>query len=121
MTIAPVTVASTAAMAAIATKGVVRLDKGPVGSVATYGGGRRVPGIQVHDRGTEGPQVHVHIVVTLDRPIPLVTQDVRDAVVTALEAVGDSGRAVHVHVTDIDTDSPADSGHELPPITEELE
>ncbi|MGH8910114.1 MAG: Asp23/Gls24 family envelope stress response protein [Egibacteraceae bacterium] len=114
------TVASAAASAAIATKGVVRLDRGPSGTVATYGAGRRVPGVRVHD--ADGSEVHIHVVVTLDRPIPHVTHDVRNAVTAALEAIGDPGRLVHVHVTDIDTEPAAGAGAALPPVvTEELE
>ncbi|MGH8931779.1 MAG: Asp23/Gls24 family envelope stress response protein [Egibacteraceae bacterium] len=118
MAIPPMTLAAAAAAAAVATKGVTRLDKGPVGTVATYGGGRRVPGVRVVN--TDGPQIHVHVVVTLERPIPDVTHDLRDAVLAALEAVGDSGRAVHVYVADVDVQPEADAAAELPPLFEEL-
>jgi uncharacterized alkaline shock family protein YloU len=114
--IAPVTLAAAAAKAAVSTKGVVRLHRGPGGTVATYGAGRRVPGVRVGD----GPQIHVHLVVTLDRPIPMVAADVRDAVLAALERLGDFGRVVHVHVADVHPEAGAGSGDEQLPVTEEL-
>jgi uncharacterized alkaline shock family protein YloU len=117
-TLAPLTIAAAAAEAALATKGVVRLDSGPAGSVATYGGGQRVRGVRVRDGDV--PAVHVHLVLTVDRPIPDVTADVRDAVAAALELIGDPPRAVHVHVTDVALEPEAETAGELPPVTEDL-
>lgn len=111
-----ITLAAAAAGAAVGTKGVVRLDSGPAGTVATYGGGQRVRGVRLTD-GSD-PAVHLHLVLTLDRPIPQVTADVRDAVSAALELLGDTGRAVHLHVTDVIAEPEA--AGELPPVTEDL-
>lgn len=86
--------------------------------MATYGQERRVGGVRVRDG--EQPAVHVHVVVTLDQPIPLVAADIRDAVAAALQHIGDPGRAVHVHITDIDTGEHEDEEEiagELPAVT----
>ena len=118
VTVPPVTLAGAAAEAAVATKGVARLDGGLAGTVATYGGGRRVRGVRVRDG--EDPSVEVHVVLTLDRPVPVVTSDLRDAVTAALERLGDRGRAVHIHVADVTTEPEVEVVGELPPVTEEL-
>jgi uncharacterized alkaline shock family protein YloU len=116
MPVPAITLAAAAAGAAVATQGVARLDSGPAGTVATYGGGQRVRGVRLRDGET--PEVHVHLVLTLDRPIPQVTAEIREAVRSALELVGDTGRAVHLHVADVLTE-PEIAG-ELPAVTEDL-
>ena len=72
---------------------VVRsLSGGRFGEVATYLPGRRVQGVRVR-----GENVEVHVVAGPEVPLPVVGATVRGAV---LPLAG--GRAVDVHVDDID-------------------
>lgn len=61
--------------AALATEGVVRLDGGLHGEVATYLPGRRVPGVRVRQRAVE-----VHVVVDASRDVQQTAAQVRAAV-----------------------------------------
>ena len=92
-------VAEAARDAALAVRGVTRLATGPFGEVATYLPGRRsVPGVRVRD-----DELHVHLVVAVDVPLRAVAADVHRAV--GLVA---GGRAVVVHVDDLDVGPAAD-------------
>ncbi|HYX43780.1 MAG TPA: hypothetical protein VE760_01970 [Acidimicrobiales bacterium] len=68
------------------------LSGGRFGEVATYLPGRRVQGVRVRDE-----KVEVHVVAGPGVPLPVVGTTVRGAV---LPLAG--GRAVDVHVDDID-------------------
>lgn len=83
--------------------GVAAVSPGPSGVAATHGPGGRVPGVVVHPSAPGGPNVTVHLVATLDQPLPQVAERVRAAAVTAL-AEADPDRApwtVDVHVSDV--------------------
>ncbi|MFI2754559.1 hypothetical protein ACGIF2_14695 [Cellulomonas sp. P22] len=73
--------------AVLAVPGVARLS----GGAATYLPGRRVAGVRLDPGRTE-----VHVVVTLDRPVP----DVADAVRAAVQQVRPA--PVDVHVDDLE-------------------
>lgn len=72
---------------------VRELDAGEFGTVATYLPGRRVTGVR---SGEEGEPVEVAVVLRLDRPLPDVVAEIRDAVA----AVAGPG-AVDVTVSDV--------------------
>ena len=71
--------------------GVVEMTGGPLGSASTYLPGRRVPGVRLAE-----DLVAVHLVVTLDRPLHEVANDVRHALSAAL-----GGRRIDVVIEDV--------------------
>ncbi|RZQ61545.1 hypothetical protein EWH70_23430 [Amycolatopsis suaedae] len=58
--------------AVLAHPSVARLDGGPLGTVATHLPGRRVTGVR-----TTGEGVEIAVVLTLDRPLAEVGQELR--------------------------------------------
>lgn len=87
-------VADLVAAAARSVPGVTDLHPGAFGEVATYLPGRRVTGVRLVDAATE-----VHVVVTLQAPIPTTAEAVRCAVRPLVD------NEVHVYVEDIDQSS----------------
>ncbi|MFC7613918.1 hypothetical protein ACFQV2_10525 [Actinokineospora soli] len=78
--------------AVLAHPGVVRLDGGPFGTVATALPGRRVVGVAVGARGVE-----VAVVLRADRPVPPVVAELRELVRGVAGPV-----PVDVHVSDVE-------------------
>jgi hypothetical protein len=73
-------------------RSVARLSAGPVGEVATYLPGRRVPGVRL-----AGGRIEVHVVARWGVRMPDLAADVRAAV--GLIA---AGSPIDVHVDDVD-------------------
>lgn len=88
---------------ALSCPGVLRLSAGFAGEVATYLPGRRVVGVRL-----SGDHVEVHVVASLDRPLPDVGEGVRAAVGTLVD------RPVWVFIDDVET---APAAASLPPGT----
>jgi uncharacterized alkaline shock family protein YloU len=86
--ISSLALARTAAAAALATPGVVRLSGGSVGEFSTYGPrGERVTGVRA--RWGHQPALTLRLVVELGRPIPELVRDVRRRVQSAvIDATG---------------------------------
>ncbi|MDZ7676632.1 MAG: Asp23/Gls24 family envelope stress response protein [Acidimicrobiales bacterium] len=79
---------------------VVDLDGGLAGEFATYGLGRRVPGVRV-DREPDGRwTVRLRLVAKYGRPLPDIGDEVRARVGDAL-ATEHLDAVVQVHVADI--------------------
>ena len=78
------------AAAVRAVPGVVRLDGGVLGEVATHLPGRRVVGVRTGDRGTE-----VHLVADQDRDLRDVAERVHR------EVAGLVPGPVHVYIDDV--------------------
>ena len=76
---------------ALAVPGVAGLHGGSVGEAATYLPGRRVSGVRIAEDGT----AEIHVVLTLDVPVPATAARVRDAVATVV------GGRVDVVVEDV--------------------
>ena len=87
--------------------GVADLTGGAFGSAATYLPGRRVLGVRIDD-----DFLSVHLVVTLERPIPDVAADVRRAL-----AAASGGRRIDVLIEDVVAGG-ADPGFAEPAIVE---
>lgn len=87
------------ARAALSVPGVRRLDGGGYGEVGTYLAGRRIVGVRTGPHGTD-----VHVVVSLDQPVPRTVAQLR----RALEPVAPG--PIHIHVEDhqLDDDLPPD-------------
>jgi len=79
-----------------AVRDVVQLTGGPTDAVATYLPGRRVPGIRTCDGRLE-----IHAVVTTDRPVTAIADDIRNAVVPLAD-----GMPVDVVIADVTVPSP---------------
>jgi hypothetical protein len=75
-----------------ACRSVARLSPGPVGEVATYLPGRRVPGVRLTDA-----RIEVHVVARWGVRVPDVAADVRGA----LQPIA-PGYSVDVHVDDVE-------------------
>ena len=74
---------------------VARLSPGPVGEVATYLPGRRVPGVRVRDDGIE-----IHVVGRWGVRVADIAADVRAAIRPIAPGV-----PVDVHMDDVDVPS----------------
>lgn len=99
-----VDVARLAAAAAVEAPDVVGLYSGAVGEIATYGGGKSVKGIRVHDRPE--PRLRLHLIVRFGAPLDALAQEVRARVRQALTTVAPrfaAGR-IDVHVADVSAD-----------------
>jgi len=80
-------IAEIAARVAQRTDGVVELDGGPLGALATYGGGRRIRGVTVtrHQGSTE---VTVRVNASYGASLPALGATVRRGVLDELAAAG---------------------------------
>ena len=78
--------------ATLSCPGVAGMSSGPVGEVASYLPGRRVPGVRVTDEGVE-----VHVVARWDQVLPALAEAVR----TAVSAIA-PGRRVSVFIDDVE-------------------
>ena len=83
---------------AVACPSVARLSPGPVGEVATYLPGRRVPGVRLG-----GDRIEVHVVARWGVRVAEVADDVR----AAIRPIG-AGLPVDVHVDDIEVPAGGD-------------
>ncbi len=103
----PITLADTVVAAAQEVDGVVGFDGGPLGAIATYGGGRRVGGVSVVRSGGS-VRITVRLIATYGAPLPELASAVRGRVVAALERAGVAGDlAVDVEITDIGSAEPS--------------
>lgn len=90
----PFDIATEAAAAARSVDGVVDLDAGPLGEFATWGSGRRCPGVRIRDR--DPLHLVVRIVSATGRVLPSLAAAVREAVTEALQGPGEVVVDVHV-------------------------
>jgi hypothetical protein len=77
---------------------VARLSPGPLGEVATYLPGRRVPGVRL-----PGDRIEIHVVARWGIRVPDVAAEVRAAVGPV-----SAGLPIDVHVDDVDIPAGAD-------------
>jgi hypothetical protein len=80
------------------------LDGGPLGGVATYLPGRRVPGIRVVD-----DRIEVHVRGVWDQPVGLIADQIRSVLATL-----NGGRIIDVVLTDIAEPGQARAQQTLP-------
>ncbi len=94
-------VARLAAAAAVEAPDILGLHSGAVGEIATYGGGKNVKGVRVHDRPE--PRIRLHLIVRFGAPLDALAHQVRARVREALNTVAPpfaAGR-IDVHVADV--------------------
>ncbi len=110
--VAPVVIAEIAARVAQQTDGVVELDGGPLGALATYGGGRRIRGVTVtrHQGRTE---VAVRVTATYGTSLPALGATVRGAVLDELAAAGIT-EDVRIDVAIVAIAGPGEPGEPAP-------
>ncbi len=88
-------------------QGVVDVYGGPLGAIATYGRGSRVPGIRVRtEEGRLSVEVHIIAAYAADLKLPALADNVRERIQQQLHkiAAGNIGQ-IDVVVDDIEIDS----------------
>ncbi len=97
----PITLADHVVAVAREVEGVVGLDGGPLGAIATYGGGRRVRGVSVL-RANGTARITVRVIASFGVPLPELASTLRGRVTAALKGAGIAEPvAVDVEFTDI--------------------
>lgn len=81
--VAAIAVAELVSVTAASVAGVVAVAPEPGHSIATYGPGRRVPGVQVQRR-PDGDRILVHVTAALGTHLPTLADEVRAALGSAL-------------------------------------
>jgi uncharacterized alkaline shock family protein YloU len=105
---APVVIAEIAARAAQETDGVVALDGGPLGALATYGRGRRIRGVTIARRHQEPTEVTVRVNAAYGALLPALGAAVRSRVLDELAAAG-VNEDVRIEVAIVGVVNPGDS------------
>ncbi len=100
-----VRVAEIAREAALATPGVVRVDAGVAGRIATVGGGTRVPGVTSAVAPEGGYDLTLRLVCGLVELHPLAA-GVRAAVQAAAGRAGLSAASVTIEIVDVESPDP---------------
>lgn len=99
--VAPIVLADLATAAAGAVPGVAGFDAGKVGAFATYGSGRRVPGVRVRSEG-DVVAVSVRLVAEFGRILPDLGAEVHDRVADEVaRATAQERTQVEVMITDV--------------------